>query len=120
MGGSDAHIVSHIGRCATRFSRRGCINGLYDRDVPDDGREGPPLRREIEDRYRDLIDLIGRAPDLIQGGGNLSLPADPTYTACRLTPDGVRLVATIIDSFPPKPDFRDWPDRRTYPEPGSR
>ena len=28
IGGSDSHIVSHIGRCATRFYRK--INGMHD------------------------------------------------------------------------------------------
>ncbi|WP_166831254.1 hypothetical protein [Thalassoroseus pseudoceratinae] len=95
--------------CQYRFSNRGYVGGLYD----DDGE----LHPQIDSRYQNLIDLLRVQPHLIEGGGNLETPAYPTYTACRLTDDGIRLVPDIIDLFPRKPDFPNWPDRRTYPNP---
>lgn len=94
--------------CADRFVKRSYVGGLYD----DDGE----LKAEIADRYRELIKLVQKHPDLIEGGGDFKRPAYPTYTACRLTPRGIDLVPAIIDEFPPKPDFPNWPDRRNVPQ----
>ena len=94
--------------CQTRFSRRRYVGGLYD----DDGE----LQPQIESRYQNLIGLLREQPQLIEGGGDFKTPAQPTYTACRLTDEGIRLVPAIIDSFPRKPDFPNWPDRRTNPD----
>jgi hypothetical protein len=68
---------------------------------------------QIEARYRCLIQLLSDHSELIEGGGNFRTPAWPTYTACRLTDDGLRLIPHIIDLFPGNPDFPNWPDRRT-------
>lgn len=98
----SGHLNSE--QCLDRFSRRGYVGGLYD--------EEGELRPEIEDRYQLLIDLMRRCPDLIQGSGDLEVPAHPTFTACRLTTSGLRLAPTMVGRFPAKPDFPDWPDRR--------
>jgi len=96
--------------CRSRFSNRGrVVGGLYD-----DRGELQPL---IETRYRHLINLLREQPQLIEGGGNFETPAHPAYTACRITDDAVRRIPDIIDQFPRKPDFPDWPDRRTFPDP---
>lgn len=93
--------------CLKRFSIRRYVGGLYTKG----GRLVGPIRT----RYRALITLIGEQPHLIEGGGNLERPADPTFTACRLTDEGLRLIPEIIGLFPRKPDFPNWPDRRTFP-----
>jgi hypothetical protein len=92
--------------CATRFSVPRYVQGLYD----DEGE----LRDEIWTRYKALIQLLRDHPEYIEGGGNFETPADPTYTACRLTEAGVALAKTFIPSFAFKPEFPDWPDRRTF------
>ena len=92
--------------CQSRFSNCGYVGGLYD----DDGE----LHPEVTSRYQHLIDLLLKQPQLIEGGGDFETPAYPTYTACWLTDDGTRLIPDIIDLFPHKPDFSNWPDRRTY------
>ncbi len=94
--------------CQSRFANRGYVGGLYN----DDGE----LRPQIESRYQHLINLLREYPQLIEGGGDFELPAYPTFTACRLTEDGIRLIPGIIDSFPRKPDFPGWPDQRAYPD----
>jgi hypothetical protein len=65
----------------------------------DDGQ----LNARIEQRYKILIDLIQHRPDLIEGGGDLKTPADPTYTACGLTDAGWQLACTLKSSFPQEP-----------------
>lgn len=89
--------------CAERFSRRSYVDKLYEM--------GGRLNKTIEARYRNLIRLIRDHPDLIEGGGDLGRPADPTYTSCRLTNAGLDFARSLIESFPPKPEFPNWPDR---------
>jgi hypothetical protein len=72
------------------------------------------LRDEIRLRYQKLIELIRSHPDLIRGAGNLDHPAHPTYTACRLTPAGDKLIPSLIVLFPAKPEFRNRPDKREF------
>jgi len=93
--------------CITRLSIRGYVSGLYD----DEGE----LRQEIASRYQNLIDLLERQPLLLEGGGDFDTPAHPTFTACRLTDDGIQLIPQFIYLFPTKPEFQNWPDRRTDP-----
>lgn len=95
--------------CQRRFSRKAYVSCLYD--------ENAELTHEIQSRYDALIRLLKAHPDLIQGGGNFDTPADPTYTACRLTRAGEELIASTIRQFPVKPDFPNWPDRRQLIEP---
>ena len=92
--------------CAERFSRRSYVGGLYD--------SNGQLNATVKTRYRALIELIRGQPDLIQGGGDLNRPADPTYTSCRLTHAGGEIAATLISRFPRKPDFPNWPDRCAF------
>ncbi len=96
--------------CAGRFSKRPYIQNLYD----DDGK----LIGEIKARYAILIDLLKQHSELIVGGGDFETPAYPTYTACRLTYEGLRLSASLVKSFPRKPNFPNWPDKRTMPDVG--
>ena len=93
------------GECESRFSERSYVGGLYD----DNG----DLKPEIESRYNKLIELTRQYPSLIEGGGDFDTPAHPTYTACRLTDDALKLVPDLIATFPHKPEFANWPDRRT-------
>jgi len=90
--------------CKTRFDRRSYLRHVYD----DNGQ----LNGQIERRYKILINLIQQRPDLIEGGGNLETPADPTYTACGLTDAGCQMARELMSSFPKKPNFPNWPDRR--------
>ena len=90
--------------CASRFANRPYLRRVYD----DNGQ----LNEEITHRYKALIALIQQHPDLIEGGGNLKAPADPTYTACGLTDAGCQLARTLVSSFQTKPEFPNWPDRR--------
>ena len=90
--------------CAGRFAKRSYIQKLYD----DEG----ILTEEIEVRYDVLIKLLERRPEWIEGGGDFELPAYPTFTACRLTTDGLQLAESFVESFPEKPDFPNWPDQR--------
>jgi hypothetical protein len=101
--------------CAARFAVKSYVGGLYD--------EQGELHQAIVERYHTLIDLTRRRPELIECFGNLQTPADPTYTACRLTAKGRELAASLVGSFPPKPEFPNWPDRtaagdtpRDYPD----
>lgn len=91
--------------CECRFSTKGYVGGLYD--------ENGKVHPRITARYRHLIELLRKRPELIEGGGDFTTPAEPTYTACRLTHEGVGLVPHIIEAFPAKPDFSNWPDRRS-------
>lgn len=93
--------------CANRFSVPGYVQRLYDEDGE--------LSEQIEARYRVLIDLLREHPELIKGGGNFETPAHPTYTACRLTPAGLEECERLIHSFPHKPSFPNWPDKRLPP-----
>lgn len=92
--------------CEKRFET-GYVSPLYDNDGE--------LLRDLRDRYNELIELIRRRHDLISGGGNLDTPADPTYTACRLTQEGIRLIPELIKLFPSKPNFANWPDKNELP-----
>lgn len=91
--------------CESRFGNRRYIGGLY----TDDGE----LHPMVAIRYSELIELLKKHPDLIEGGGDFQTPAYPTYTACRLTAEGDQLALSFMDSFPQKPDFPSWPDART-------
>lgn len=92
--------------CAHRFSQRRYVGRLYDEDGQ--------LTEEIATRYQFLINLLREHPELIEGGGDFETPAHPTYTACRLTDAGRDLAAMLIPSFPQKPEFPNWPDKRTF------
>ncbi len=98
--------VSHED-CISRFSNRGYVSRLCD----DEGR----LCQQISSRYQNLIDLLDRQPLLLEGGGDFDTPAYPTFKACRLTNEGIQLVPQLVLLFPTKPEFPNWPDRRTYP-----
>ncbi len=89
--------------CVSCFAKRSYIQKLYD--------ESGELTEEIEARYKVLISLLQEHPELIVGGGDFETPAHPTFTACRLTETGRQLCASLSNSFPPKPDFPNWPDR---------
>jgi hypothetical protein len=94
--------------CIARFSNRPYLSRVYDAA----GEVAP----EIEARYNALLDLLRKRPDLLESNGiNFDQPAEPPYTACRLTPDGLRLAVTIAPVFPSKPDFPTWPDQRALP-----
>jgi hypothetical protein len=92
--------------CQSRFSCHRYLRGLY--------AANGSLNPRIMSQYMALIQLLRRLPELIEGGGDFESPADPTYTACRLTATGIGLIPEIIDMFPRKPDFPNWPDSRTY------
>ncbi len=94
--------------CDRRFEHRGYVGGLYD----DEGE----LKPDFALRYRELISLLKSHPELIQGSGDFESPAYPTYTSCRLTPDGVALVTSLAPMFPAKPVFPNWPDNRGLPD----
>jgi hypothetical protein len=94
--------------CQQRFEYRSYVGGLYD----DEG----DLKPELMSRYIELIALVKLHPELIEGGGNLELPTYPTYTSCRLTPEGVALAITLAPMFPLKPEFPNWPDNRDLPK----
>lgn len=74
------------------------------------------LRSDVNSRYRRLIELTQKRVDLIEGGGDLVQPAWPTFTACRLTVAGEAEALSAVELYPSKPDFPNWPDRRTLPE----
>lgn len=90
--------------CIERFSRRSYVGSLYDEDGE--------LTELIASRYRVLLSLLQTHPELIEGEGDLKLPADPTYTSCRLTWLGRTFACDLIPSFPMKPHFHNWPDNR--------
>ena len=90
--------------CQQRFES-GYVGPLYDLD----GELLPDVKR----RYYQLIDLLGHRPDLILGGGNLTTPADPSYTACKLTETGISIVPRLQEEFPEKPTFGKWPDKNS-------
>ncbi|MFO1007356.1 MAG: hypothetical protein U0929_15455 [Planctomycetaceae bacterium] len=91
--------------CVDRFSVKSYMRGLY---TPDG-----ELEEHIRTRYYELIRLVKTRNDLIVGAGGLDRPADPTFTACGLTDAGLGLISSLIQLFPPKPDFPNWPDRRS-------
>lgn len=91
--------------CLKRFDRRSSVAGLYDANGN--------LVEAIARRYAILIDLVKRQPSLIQGRGNLNRPADPTYTSCRLTTEGIVYAQSVFRLFPEHPHFPNWPDRRS-------
>lgn len=93
--------------CVRRFETPKYVAELYDSQGE--------LRAEVRERYNHLIRLVGAHPDLIEGGGDFDSPADPTFTACRLTTRGTNLAARLADEFPSKPDFPNWPDQRALP-----
>lgn len=93
--------------CGRRFSVKSYVKALYD--------HAGELSPTVETRYQALIALMDKNPELIEGGGNFKTPAHPTYTSCRLTDEGVALARLLIDSFPAKPEFPNWPDRRSSP-----
>lgn len=91
--------------CQKRFAIRSYLSNLYD----DQGELSP----EIRERYKVLIKMINEYPHLIEGGGDMSSPADPTFTACRLTEAGIKLATEVEKTFLRKPVFPNWPDRRS-------
>lgn len=93
--------------CEIRFSRKAYVGNLYV-----DGGELDPL---VASRYGHLIELLRKHPDLIKGSGGFERPADPTFTACKLTAEGDQLALSFVDLFPTKPEFLNWPDRRSLP-----
>lgn len=95
-------------QCEARFLNRGYVSGLYD--------ETGNLDPQVRSRYESLLQLLKEQPALIAGAGNLALPSDPTFTACRLTDTGIELIASIISGFPCHPEFPNWPDRRKSPD----
>ena len=101
--------------CSERFSKRSYIQKLYDEAADPEEHPWGKLTDDLDARYRTLIDLLEKKPDLIEGGGNVKTPALPTYTACRLTDSGLALARSLVDEFPRKPDFPKWPDKRTMP-----
>ena len=103
--------------CNDRFANRSYVGKLYADDVDWSEEDGyGKLTEEIESRYNVLIQLLREHPELIEGGGDFETPAHPTYTACRLTDAGLELATQLIDKFPKKPDFPNWPDRRMPPD----
>jgi len=94
--------------CSDRFSQRSCVGKLHDAHGE--------LSEPIANRYQALIELIRANSNLIKGGGDLKTPADPTFTACRLTSEGQQLALSLIKSFPRKSEFPNWPDKRSPPE----
>jgi hypothetical protein len=90
--------------CQSRFANCGCVGSLYS----DEGE----LHPQIASRYQNLVNLLREHPQLIEGWGDFDTPAHPTYTACRLTDAGIGLIPELMASFPRKPDFPNWPDRR--------
>lgn len=93
--------------CVDRFAVKSYVGKLYE----DNGE----LDAMIADRYHVLIELLQSHTHLMEGGGNLKHPAHPTYTSCRLTREGQQLALTVVESFPAKPAFPNWPDKRTLP-----
>ena len=55
----------------------------------------------VEDWYRILIAMTHQTPaPLLEGAGNLELPAFPTYTACGLTSKGKEIAEKLFTEFP--------------------
>lgn len=100
--------------CAARFAHRSYVQKLYV-DKMWTGSDYGQLTEEIDSRYHVLIAMIQKHPELIEASGNLTLPQHPTFTSCRLTDAGCELALSIADHFPAKPDFPNWPDKRTMP-----
>lgn len=95
--------------CIDRFAVKSYVGKLYQ----DDGE----LNGMIASRYQTLIELLQSHPHLFEGGGNLKTPAHPTFTSCRLTREGQQFALSLAKNFPGKPDFPNWPDKRTLPPP---
>lgn len=95
-------------QCALWFLQRSYVQELY--EVPFES-----LTSEVADRDQVLIELLETRPDLIIGGGDWKLPSFPTFRACGLTVAGAELVPMLIDRFPAKPEFPNWPDKRSAP-----
>lgn len=100
--------------CQRRFAFRSYIQNLYQESPSDDLGYGT-LRDEIDARYQVLAGLVNDHPELIEGGGNWKPPAHPTFTSCRLTAAGLELAGMLVNSFPRKPEFVNWPDKRAAP-----
>jgi hypothetical protein len=95
--------------CVARLSSRHYLNqSLYN------GNSG--LSEEIAIRYRVLIDLLTSHSNLIEGRGLFRLPADPTFTSCRLTPAGFQLAEQLVTLFPQKPDILRRPGQLGLPQ----
>ena len=94
--------------CASRLDTRPYVRKVYD--------ENGKLTEEIIDRHKILINLLQEHAELIEGAGGFEDGTEPTYTACRLTDAGLELAVKLIDKFPKKPDFPNWPDRRKPPD----
>ncbi len=93
--------------CNDRFSVKSYAGKLYQ----DDGE----LDEMIVSRYHALIELLQSPPHLFEGGSNLKSPAHPAFTSCRLTREGQEFALSVAKNFPDKPDFPNWPDKRTLP-----
>lgn len=102
--------------CAQRLSQRSYVQKLYDEAADEVEHPWGKLTEEVQGRYDILIGLLRSHPELIEGKGNFDTPALPTYTSCRLTEAGLRLAETLEEQFSKKPDFPNWPDKRTMPE----
>lgn len=94
--------------CIERFKKRSYVMLFWK-----DGNENNGLETTLSGRYSKLIELIDQHPDLIEGFGNLHSPANPCYTACRLTQTGIGVAKASFNRFEVKPDFPNWPDRRS-------
>lgn len=101
--------------CVERFSMRSYVQKLYDEAASPEEHPWGKLTDDLDCRYHTLINLLKSCPDLIEGRGNFEAPAFPTYTSCRLTDAGLKLAQNIVAQFPKKPDFPNWPDKRTMP-----
>ena len=101
--------------CVERFSMCSYVQKLYDEAADPEEHPWGKLTNDLDSRYHTLIHLLKSRPDLIEGRGNFEAPAFPTYTSCRLTDAGLKLAPNIVAQFPRKPDFPDWPDKRTMP-----
>lgn len=66
----------------------------------------------VRQRYGVLIALTKKYPELLEGGGNLVLPADPSFTACNLSLAGEEVAKKLVSQFPEKPKY-SRPDKRS-------
>lgn len=97
--------------CVLRFSRKSYVQKLYDESRSSS--DELYLTQEIEHRYEVLIKLLQDHLEFIEGGGDYKTPALPTFMGCRLTEKGMKLAMVLVKQFPQKPEFPNWPDKRT-------
>jgi hypothetical protein len=94
--------------CTRWFSQRGYVRELF--ELPFES-----LTTVATARDQALIELLKARSDLIVGHGDWKTPCFPTFRACGLTAAGAELAPILIDRFPAKPDFPNWPDKRPSP-----